>query len=1110
MATAEDQRSEETERRESPFDTAAVESVRAQVDLLVYHARKKVLDLDTTRERIDALIREHEGALTEAEDARLREIGENAHDFLNVLERLRLRVVPESADVSSAADLWDEASDTQQEDAPLAGPESPIHVESSAEPMGVSGYEESAAEDTQVDAPPSRSESSTREPSAESIAPSMEQFSAYEELDQEAMNVRREVVAGTLSIQDARTRVEEHIQNIQDKFPDLLSSAVRLQNTFEGWLRRQSRQHTEEHTVESSGEPLRTPEHEGDAEAAFDVVDAAVVEAAGPEAIAFGMAESLLQLPEGRAELSILAAAVAGVEGEMRERVDATIAQLAERLGLSQETVAEALHDQQRLLEQAIRREVYSADAPVLTTKADKAKFAGKTLVKLAAYAGAGMFLASAAVTGGMTAALGGGVIALTRMLGIARKGARQEAAVQEQLTATREALVSPDGAEQKEKFERALAAALVAKRLDALNVANATELAARDADPTLTPEQQEQLAGAARGLRAVDGETQEQEQQAATREGFQPLRETACGILKKIWSGGDTADEKMLTAGVFGMAGALAYEVPVIRNVLGAYGGIKAAEALQKMRGKRAGIFGRIAGAAMGAFVPEVTRGVMSGAVGRGAGGVERGIGTVFGDEGAPVASEPSLPKSGPGHAVGYAGGAESAESPSGATEPPSEVLAPATMEPVAAPSAPEESVPAPEIAPSPPQPWEQLGTTQELYDAATFTEGQGFTHPVYDQLRSDPSRFGFTGNLENQRVVDRWAMRTAQEIAIREGFLEPDRVTTTHGLRIPEGGDVRIIVHPDQSVSYVGGEKADLMEEVHHVAERDARTPAAELLERRKPFARSMIASAEEHLRAMDAFHNATSGRTEAIGDMDAFRSAFDETKNNLDTFDDVIKMLPPEQLVNLEDKAVALREHLEQYRPFLGSQEVAVAEASSVAPSAPPPAELPIAPSPAPEAPADSISEPPPARVEAPMPPPLAAEDTIVLEDLRTPPPEAPAAPTAPQAPAVEASPARVEEPAQPTGVAAETTFRQMDSLTSVQTQENANAFFAATGLEKKIVVLKDLLGPGTQRKIANDLSIRLSNNGKFLTWSENGREFKPLSRLNLMLFERKFRA
>ena len=52
MATAEEQRSEETERRESPFDTAAVESVRAQVDLLVYHARKKGVDLDTTREGI--------------------------------------------------------------------------------------------------------------------------------------------------------------------------------------------------------------------------------------------------------------------------------------------------------------------------------------------------------------------------------------------------------------------------------------------------------------------------------------------------------------------------------------------------------------------------------------------------------------------------------------------------------------------------------------------------------------------------------------------------------------------------------------------------------------------------------------------------------------------------------------------------------------------------------------------------------------------------------------------------------------------------------------------------------------------------------------------------
>ncbi|MDO8425600.1 MAG: hypothetical protein Q7T01_03765 [bacterium] len=393
----------------------------------------------------------------------------------------------------------------------------------------------------------------------------------------------------------------------------------------------------------------------------FPSLDAAVADTAGPEAVRYATAEQIEHNQELVDAVSVLAAVAADVAGGLREgNVQDALAHIARELNIPASEVEAVLAEQHLLLVQDAQRDVLAGRAPQLDTKTDKAKFAMKTLAKIGAYAGAGVLLASAAASGGMTVALGGGAIALTRMLGIARSGRKIQEEVQGRLQAV-DVLLRTDAYEPSRlRIEQAIAAHLAERKRRALGMPEDPRRTLIEADATLTEAEREQTLHAYGALQGVDAGTRAKEdaltdamQEAAEQDAttvkklnaFARLGKTTGDVLKQFWRGGDTTDEKMLTAGVFGMAGAIAYEIPVVRNVLGAYGGAKAMEAIQKMRGKRASVVGRIAGAIAGALAPEAIRYVAGSGIAHGASSVEHATAE------QPVAPAPDA-ESGAGHA--------------------------------------------------------------------------------------------------------------------------------------------------------------------------------------------------------------------------------------------------------------------------------------------------------------------------------------------------------------------------------------------------------------------------------------------------------------------------
>lgn len=310
----------------------------------------------------------------------------------------------------------------------------------------------------------------------------------------------------------------------------------------------------------------------------------------------FTETKALLETGETKEPLIELVKTLGGLEGDQALRGPA-IERLAAAIGVPAAAIEGALARQRAALEQRARDEVRRESQAGLK----------KVIAKGAAYVGLGAILNRFLPGWG---ALTAGV----RMVETWRQGSVETQKVQEKLAAFQKQLEEGDLRDPKalvSELLRDLAAdAASAKRaqIDGLQPA-AGELAdprvmatamhrdtlqfLQERYPNLTTEQRRDLARGAAALYMMDHANAKFEAQVAEQQpsGFRKLIATLDKVLgSKVLRGGETTREKMLTTVVFAAAGAMARELPIIRNILFAYTGFKAGEMLASGITRRAG----------------------------------------------------------------------------------------------------------------------------------------------------------------------------------------------------------------------------------------------------------------------------------------------------------------------------------------------------------------------------------------------------------------------------------------------------------------------------------------------------------------------------------------
>ncbi len=87
------------------------------------------------------------------------------------------------------------------------------------------------------------------------------------------------------------------------------------------------------------------------------------------------------------------------------------------------------------------------------------------------------------------------------------------------------------------------------------------------------------------------------------------------------------------------------------------------------------------------------------------------------------------------------------------------------------------------------------QLGKTAEnlekMKELATIRKGEGIIHGLLRQLENDPAARGYTGDLNNQVAVHRWAQHEAYALAVKNNFIDSKT-----------GAEVRVFDSKDPSV--------------------------------------------------------------------------------------------------------------------------------------------------------------------------------------------------------------------------------------------------------------------------------------------------------------------
>lgn len=300
----------------------------------------------------------------------------------------------------------------------------------------------------------------------------------------------------------------------------------------------------------------------------------------------FAETKAMLETEASRVKLIELVKSLSGREDLQALRGPA-LEQLAVTLGVPAAALEGALGRQQAALEQRAREEVRKETQAGLK----------KVIAKGAAYVGLGAVLNRFLPGWG---ALTAGV----RMVETWRQGGAEEKKVQERLAQFQKQLEEGDLRDPKalvSEILRDLAAdAASAKReqidgqmvihdaesLEILTAHCRTQVKEylQERYPNLSVEQRKELMRVSGALYMMDHANATLEAKVAAQQpgGFGKLIATLDKVLgSKVLRGGETAKERMLTTAVFAAAGAMARELPVIRNILFAYTGFKTGEML-------------------------------------------------------------------------------------------------------------------------------------------------------------------------------------------------------------------------------------------------------------------------------------------------------------------------------------------------------------------------------------------------------------------------------------------------------------------------------------------------------------------------------------------------
>lgn len=80
-----------------------------------------------------------------------------------------------------------------------------------------------------------------------------------------------------------------------------------------------------------------------------------------------------------------------------------------------------------------------------------------------------------------------------------------------------------------------------------------------------------------------------------------------------------------------------------------------------------------------------------------------------------------------------------------------------------------------------------------EAIFKIATVQKGNGVEHCLQRQLVADPARFGFKGNVTDQKAVSKWAKKQADVLARKAGLIAND------------GREIRIKANAIGKVAYV-----------------------------------------------------------------------------------------------------------------------------------------------------------------------------------------------------------------------------------------------------------------------------------------------------------------
>lgn len=501
----------------------------------------------------------------------------------------------------------------------------------------------------------------------------------------------------------------------------------------------------------------------------------------------------------------------------------------------------------EQLQDIVVRQRAKIEDRARLEVVAESQAGVKKVLAKGVAYAGLGALLQRIGGVGWLTAPI--------RMVEAFRQGKVQERNVQERIAQLEEQLASTDLVDGEPSLGREVLSNIAAEialikqqQIDGQRDLSDSEGQADEVRgevvrfleqtrPELSPEQRLQMARAAGAFFEREQKDAALESQVAQQNpnAFRKLMTTMDKVLgSKLLRGGESGKERALTVGVFAAAGVLAREIPIVRNILFGYTGMKAGEFAANMITKRAGRYEVLNPVTSEQLASEdVSKSMIDRArvqlldgklrtenpaeyqkirealdqheerlyasadkatdyIDERNAALEQGLAekTKIENEKKVVVNGARVAGALLGAALGpmVVGWIAEKFQPEAAAAP--------------APTAAEEAgmSPAPEVAPTAPE------TDPRILELAMIRKGDGFTQVISRQLEAQPDKFGYSGDLTDKAALHNWAVQESKVIAQDYGFLDTEtgRITE-YGLQPTATGDA-LILHDDGSIEPVG----------------------------------------------------------------------------------------------------------------------------------------------------------------------------------------------------------------------------------------------------------------------------------------------------------------